>query len=171
GSRERPDDRVWFHGSRFTVPPIDEYCITARRAAGEDVLRAVADEEAPTEVDGQAVGRRDQESWLGLAAPAALVLAVRAHLDGIDTGPAGQGVVHGLDHFAGDESVADIGLVGYDDHEKTSLAQALHGSAHAGEQPEFVHSPWRVGLALADLGAVQHAVAIHEHRRLHWALR
>jgi len=80
-------------------------------------------------------------------------------------------VVHGLDHVTSDESVADIGLVGDHDDEETGVAQPLHSHAHTREQSEFVHSPWRVGLALADLGAIEHAVTIDEHRRLHWALR
>src|SRR5207245_4805693 len=100
----------------------DEYCITAGGATGDDVLSPVPDDETPTKVDGEPVGRRYQESRLRFTAVATLVLAMRTHFDRVDLGQAAEGAVHGLHHVAIDEAVADIRLVRDDDHEETSIA-------------------------------------------------
>jgi hypothetical protein len=163
GRGQRSHDSVGLRGTRLTVAPIDEYCITANRAPGHNVLGAISHQKAPTQVDGEAIGGRAEHPGAWFSTAAAGVLAVRAHLDGVDCDATSQRFVHLVHDVALDVAIADIRLIGDHDDEKARRAQAANRHRSSGQQPEILGSAGRIGLPVPHVGAIQHTVTIEEH--------
>ena len=72
--------------------------------------------------------------------------------------------VHRVDDLATLCAPRHIGLVGHDDEAKTRSAQPRQRIGHAGQNLEFTDVFWRIGSAIADRGAIDHAITIEEYR-------
>src|SRR5262249_46228057 len=70
----------------------------------------------------------------------------------------------GLDHLAALGAAGDVRLIGHDDRQEAGVVELAHGFGYPREQLERLERLRGVRPAVADYGAVQHAVAIEEDR-------
>ena len=75
--------------------------------------------------------------------------------------------VHRIDLRARQPLARDIRLVGRDDQAEAVLAQALECRGRVGKDDHLLDGVGRIRLAVADIGLVQHAIAIEEHGARH----
>ena len=88
---------------------------------------------------------------------------MRADHDSIDVNLTAQLFVHGVERVAADQAVADIGLVGHNDHDKPCGLQVGYGACNTGQKAKLGLAPRRIRFAISDFGAIEHAVAIEKN--------
>src|SRR5215831_21415138 len=104
-----------------SISEFDKNGRAADPAAGFDIARPIADHKGPPAVDAEPFRGTPQHSRFGLAASAAVALAVITGLNCIDRKLLGETAMDLLDHGFVNETVSDIGLIGHDDQSKAGV--------------------------------------------------
>src|SRR5690348_4901280 len=167
GLAQRPDLYVRPIGAPFAIAIIDKHRLASGSLPGFDVAPAIAHDEARLQIDVPAARRFEQEAGTRLAAGAAVGIVVRANLDVVELQELPQLSMNRVHLLARNSPASDIRLVGNENQRKSGFAQLAARFENAGQQPQFGQRRRRVRLAVADDGAVYHAVAIQKNGASH----
>jgi|HubBroStandDraft_6_1064221.scaffolds.fasta_scaffold846703_2 hypothetical protein len=167
GLGDRPNREGWSSRSLFAVVEIDKDGSASRRRPGFDIAGAIPDHVALGEIDPQFPGRIDQHARLRLAAVAVIARGVEACDDRINRHCPAQPRMHLLDDIPGDQTFADVRLVGNDDQHVTRSLEARERFGDAGEEAVIFQPARRKAAAIAEFRNDQHAVTIEKNRARH----
>jgi hypothetical protein len=146
------------------ITPVHENSITTNGLPGNNVTTAVADHVALAKVDIPLFCRFKKHPGFRLTTRAIFTLSVRANLDIVHLQALFETLVHGFDYNAVYEPITDVRLVGNNDDQEIGALERLHGMLHPWQQPKIFNPARRIGLAVANFAAVNHAVAIKKNR-------
>src|ERR1017187_1223744 len=160
--RQGLDRKVRRFGFALRVMALHQNRSTTCGLADRHIAPAVADHPGTLQINPPFPRRRQQHPRLGLAAIATIRLDVITHLDIVNGEPFAQSPVHFLDRLALGQPRAHVRLIRDDDQNESRCAQAFRHVRHAGQKLKLLHPCRRHGLAVAQQGPAQHAVAVQK---------